>query len=87
MLYLTMKKRKWGMNSSRYRNPTFRMAEEVNNQHQENSEMFFSLSEPTHKMAHKITPHKCEYTELKIKSDLKPYFEDDHHENLRANSF
>jgi len=29
----------------------------------------------------------CEKRELKIKSDLKPYFEDDHAENLRENSF
>jgi len=38
------------------------------------------------KVPHKISPHKCEKWELKIKSDLKPYFEDDHLENLRANS-
>ena len=40
-----------------------------------------------HKVPHKIPPHKCEKRELKIKSDLKPYFEDDHLENLRTNSF
>jgi len=28
-----------------------------------------------------------EKRELKIKSNLKPYFEDDHLENLRTNSF
>jgi len=39
------------------------------------------------KYPHKIPPHKCEKRELKIKSDLKPYFEDDHLENLRTNSF
>jgi len=33
------------------------------------------------------SPHVCEKRELKIKSDLKPYFEDDHAENLRENSF
>jgi len=38
-------------------------------------------------MAHKIPPHKCEKKELKVKSDLKPYFEDDLLENLRENSF
>jgi len=63
------------------------MAEEVNNEPQEKSEMFFSLSEPIHKMAHKIPRHKCEKRELKIKSDLKPYLEDDHLENLRENPF
>jgi len=59
----------------------------INNEPQEKSEMFFSWSEPMHKMAHKISPHKCENRELKIKSDLKPYFEDDHLENLRPTSF
>jgi len=49
--------------------------------------MFFSLSEPMDKMSHMIPPHKCEKGELKIKSDLKPYFEDDHLDNLRENSF
>jgi len=39
-----------------------------------------------HKVPHKIPPHKCEKRELKIKSDLKPYFEEDHLENLRVNS-
>jgi len=38
-------------------------------------------------MPHKISPHKCEKRELKIKSDLKPYFEDDHLDNLRGSSF
>jgi len=38
-------------------------------------------------MPRKISPHKCEKRELKIKSDLKTYFEDDDLENLRENSF
>ena len=38
-------------------------------------------------MAHKIPPYKCEKGEPKKKGDLKPYFEDDHLENSRANSF
>jgi len=49
--------------------------------------MFFLLSEPIYKMAHKIPHHKSEKRELKVKSDLKPYFEDDDLENLRPNSF
>jgi len=36
------------------------MVEEVKNETQENNEMLFSLSEPMHKMSHKIRPHKCE---------------------------
>jgi len=63
------------------------VAEEVNNEIQENSKMLFSLSEPMCKMPHKIPPHKCETRELKIKCDLKPYFKDDHLENLRENFF
>ena len=39
---------------------SFPVGEEVNNEPQAKSEMFFSLSEPMHKMAHKIPPHKCE---------------------------
>ena len=62
------------------------MAKEVNNEPQEKSEMIFSIGEPVHKAPQEISPHKCEKRELKI-SDLKPYFEDDHLENLRANSF
>jgi len=62
------------------------MVEEVNNEPKEKSEILFSSSEPMCKMPHKIPPHKCEKRELKIKSDLKPYFEDDHLENLRPNS-
>jgi len=49
--------------------------------------MLFSLSEPMHKTPHKSPPHKCEKRELKIKSHVKPYFEDDDIENLRANYF
>jgi len=63
------------------------MVEEVNNEPQEMSEMLFSLSEPIRKMPHKIPPLKREKRKFKIKSDPKPYFEDDHLENLRANSF
>jgi len=66
---------------------SFPLDKEVNNEPQEKSEMFFLVGEPVHKMAHKIPPHKCEKRELKIKSDLEPYFEDDHLENLSANSF
>ena len=66
---------------------SFPMGEEVNNEPQEKSGMFFSLSEPMHKMAHKIPLHKCEKRELQIKSDLKPYFEDAHLKNLGANFF
>jgi len=40
-----------------------------------------------YKMPHKIPPHKCEKRELKIKSDLRPYIEDDHVDTLRENSF
>ena len=40
-----------------------------------------------HKIPHMIPPHKCEMIDLKIKSDLKPYFECDHVENLWENSF
>ena len=40
-----------------------------------------------HNMSHKIPLHKCKKRELKIKSDLKPHFKDDHVENLGANSF
>ena len=47
----------------------------------------FLLNEPMYKMPHKIPPHQCEKRELKIKSDLKTYFEDDDLRNLRANSF
>jgi len=53
---------------------SFPMAEEVNNEAQEKSEMLFPISEPMRKMPHKIPLHKCEKRELKIKSDLKPYF-------------
>jgi len=63
------------------------MATEVNNEPRENSEMLFSLSELMRKMPQKIPPHKCQKREPNIKSDLKPYFEDDHLENLRANCF
>ena len=63
------------------------MAEEFKNEPQEKSEMLFSLGEPMHKMPYRSPPHKCEKRELKIKSDLKPYFEDDQLENLRENSF
>ena len=66
---------------------SFPVANEVNIEPQEKSEMVFSLREPMHKMPHKIPSHKCKKRELKIKSDLKPYFEDDHLENLVANSF
>ena len=38
-------------------------------------------------MPHKIPPQNCETRELKIKSDLKTYFEDDDIENYKANSF
>jgi len=62
------------------------MAEEVNVEPQEKSEMLFSLWEPMHKLPHKIPHHKCEKREPKIKSDLKPHFKDNHLENLRANS-
>ena len=66
---------------------SFPMAEEDKNKPQEKSEILFLLSELIQKRPHKILPHKCEKRELKIKSDLKPYFEDDHLENLRVNSF
>jgi len=36
---------------------SFPMAEKVNNEPQEKSEMLFSLSEPMHKMPRKIPPH------------------------------
>jgi len=66
---------------------SFPMVEKVNNETQEKIEMLFSVSEPMHKMPHKIPPHKCEKGELKVKSNLKPYFEDDHLDNMRENSF
>jgi len=40
------------------------MAEEVNNEPQEKSEMLFSLSEHMHKIPYKSPPHKCEKREL-----------------------
>ena len=52
------------------------MAEEVHKEPQEKSETLFSLREPMHKMPHKIPPYKCEKRELKIKSNLKAYFDD-----------
>ena len=45
--------------------------------------MIFPLSD----RMHKIPPDKGEKRELKTKSGLKTYFEDDHLQNLRANSF
>jgi len=36
---------------------SFPKAEEVKNEPQQESEMLFSLSEPMHKMSHKIPPH------------------------------
>jgi len=63
------------------------MAEVVHIGPQEKSKMLFSLRKLVHEMPYKIAPHKCKKRELKIKSDLKPYFDDDHLENLRANSF
>jgi len=61
------------------------MAAEVNIEPQEKSGML--LTEPMHKMPHKIPPHKCKKEELKIKNHLKPYFEHDRLENLRVNYF
>ena len=56
---------------------SFPTAEEVN-EPKEKSKMHFSISDPMHKMAHKIPPHKCEKRELKRKSGLKTYFEGDY---------
>jgi len=46
---------------------SFPVAEDVKNEPPEKSEMIFSLSEPMHKMSHRIPTHKWEKRELKIK--------------------
>jgi len=46
---------------------SFPVAEKFKNEPHGNSEMLFLLSEPIHKVSHRIPPHKCEKRELKIK--------------------
>jgi len=55
---------------------SFPTAEDVN-EAQEKSEMHFTLSDPVHKIPHKIPPHKSKKRELKGKSGLKTYFRHD----------
>ena len=62
---------------------SYSMAE---NRNQKESEISIYLQNPNYKRPHKLAPKKLEATEPNIKNDLKQYFEDDHLENLKANS-